>query len=62
MVKNFMKSRWWHLTAAVASLATVGYAVYMATAHHIFMVWLVVAGVYMTISETWKFIVRRKEA
>ena len=62
MVKNFMKSRWWHLTAAVASLATVGYAVYMATTHHIFMVWLVVAGVYMTISETWKFIARRKEA
>lgn len=62
MAKTFMKSRWWHLTTAIASFATVGYAVYMAMAHHVFLVWLVIAGVYMTISETWKFIARRKEA
>ena len=62
MVKNFMKSRWWHLTAAIASFATVGYAVYMAMTHHVFMVWLVIAGVYMTCHETWKFISQRKTA
>ena len=62
MVKAFMKSRWYHLTAAIASLATVGYAVYMATVHHVFMVWLVAAGVYMTCFETWKFSARRKKA
>lgn len=62
MVKTFFKSRWWHLTAAIASLATIGYAVYMATTHHVFMVWLVFAGVYMTCVETWKFIARRKTA
>ena len=62
MVKTFMKSRWWHLTAAIASLATVGYEAYMAMAHHVFMVWLVIAGVYMTCFETWKFISHRKTA
>ena len=62
MAKNFMKSRGWHLTAAIASFATVGYAVYMAMAHHVFMVWLVIAGVYMTCYETWKFISQRKTA
>ena len=45
-----------------ASVATVGYAVYMAMAHHVFMVWLVIAGVYMTCYETWKFISRLKTA
>ena len=49
MAKTFMKSRWWHLTTAIASLATVGYAVY-------------IAGVYMTCYETWKFISQRKTA
>ena len=27
MIKRFMKSRWWNLTAAVTSLATVGYVI-----------------------------------
>ena len=62
MVRTFMKSRWWHLTAAIASFATVGYAAYMAMVHHVFLVWLVIAGVYMTCYETWKFISRRKTA
>ena len=62
MAKTFMKSRWWHLTTAIASFATVGYAVYMAMAHNVFMVWLVIAGVYMTCYETWKFISQRKTA
>ena len=62
MVRSFLKSKWWHLTAAIASLATVGYAVYMATTHHVFMVWLVIAGLFMTVDETGKFIARRKTA
>lgn len=62
MVRSFLKSKWWHLTAAIASLATVGYAVYMATTHHVFMVWLVIAGLFMTVYETGKFIARRKTA
>ena len=62
MVRNFLKSKWWHLTAAIASLATVGYAVYMASMHHVFLVWLIIAGLFMTVYETGKFIALRKTA
>lgn len=62
MVRDFLKSRWWHLTAAVASLATVGYAVYMAATHHVYLVWIICAGLFMTVYETGKFIARRKKA
>ena len=39
MIKRFMNSRWWHLTAAITALMTVGYVIYMASAFHVLMVW-----------------------
>ena len=62
MIKKFLKSKWWHLTAAVTSLATAGYAVYMACTYHVLMVWILMASVFMTVYEVWKFVVHRKEA
>ena len=55
MIRKFMNSKWWHLTAAVTSLATVGYVGYMAYAYHILMVWFLVAASFMTVFEFWKF-------
>ena len=54
MAKTFMKSRWWHLTAAIASFATVGCAVDMAMAHHVFMVCLSVRQ----LDVIWMYILR----
>ena len=62
MIKRFMKSRWWHFTGAVTSLATAGYAVYMASAYHVFMFWILMASVFMTGYGLWKFVAQRKEA
>ncbi len=62
MIRRFLKSKWWNLTAAITSLATAGYAVYMATEHHVLMVWILMASMFMTGYETWMFISRRKEA
>jgi len=62
MIRKFLMSRWWNLTAAVTSLATVGYAVYMAYNYHVLMVWILMASVFMTVYEVWKFVVHRKEA
>lgn len=55
MIREFMKSRWWHLIAAITSLATIGYVIYMAKYFHLFMVWFMMVSVYMTIYEFWKF-------
>ena len=60
MIKKFMNSKWWHLTAAVTALATVGYVGYMAYAFHILMVWFLMASLFMTVYEFWKFFDFRK--
>ena len=62
MIGRFMKSRWWHLTAAVTSLATAGYAVYMAATYHVIMVWILMASIFMTVYEFVKFASYRKTA
>jgi hypothetical protein len=62
MIRKFMKSKWWHLTAAVTSLVTVGYAVYMAVTYHVIMVWILMASVFMTVYEFWKFVSHHKTA
>lgn len=55
MIKRFMKSRWWHLTAAVTALATIGYVAYMAYTFRVLMVWFLIASVFMTVYEFWQF-------
>ena len=55
MIKRFLNSKWWYLTAAITSAATVGYAVYMAVTYHVIMVWILMASVFMTFYEFWKF-------
>jgi hypothetical protein len=62
MIRKFLMSRWWNLTAAVTSLATVGYAVYMAYNYHVLMVWILMASVFMTCYESWKFIMHDRKA
>ena len=62
MIGRFMKNRWWHLTAAVTSLATAGYAVYMAATYHVIMVWILMASIFMTVYEFVKFASYRKTA
>lgn len=62
MIRKYFKSRWWHLTAAVTSLATVGYAVYMAYAYHVIMVWILIAALFMTVYEFIKFASHHKTA
>lgn len=62
MISRFLKSRWWNLTAAVTSLATVGYAAYMAYNYHVIMVWIFMASAFMTVYEFWKFASRSKTA
>ena len=62
MIKRFMKSKWWNLTAAITSLATVGYAVYMAYVYHVIMVWIFMAALFMTIYELCKYTSRCKTA
>ena len=52
---------WWHLTAAVTALATVGYVAYMACTFRVLMVWFLIASVFMTVYEFWKFASFRKK-
>ena len=61
VIRRFMKSRWWHLTAAVTALATVGYVAYMACTFRVLMVWFLIASVFMTVYEFWKFASFRKK-
>ena len=60
MIRRFLKSRRWHLTAAVTSLATVGYVIYMASTFHVLMVWFLLASVFMTAYEFWMFASMKK--
>ena len=60
MIRRFLKSRWWHLTAAVTSLATVGYVIYMASTFHVQMVWFLIASLFMTVYEFWNFASMKK--
>ena len=60
MIRRFLKSRWWHLTAAVTSLATVGYVIYMASTFHVLMVWFLLASGFMTAYEFWMFASMKK--
>lgn len=62
MFRKYFKSRWWNLTAALTSLATVGYAVYMACNYHVIMVWIFIAALFMTGYEFWKFASHHKSA
>ena len=55
MIRRFLNSRWWHLTAAITALATVGYVVYMFSTFHVLMVWFRMASVFMTVYEFYKF-------
>ena len=55
MIKRFLNSKWWYLTAAITSAVTVGYVVYMAVTYHVIMVWILMASVFMTFYEFWKF-------
>ena len=59
MIRRFMKSKWWHLTAAITSL--VGYVAYMAYAFRVLMVWFLLASVFMTVYEFWKFASFKKD-
>lgn len=60
MIKTFLNSKWWYLTAAITSAATIGYAVYMAARYHVIMIWILMASVFMTIYEFRKFAEHRK--
>ncbi|MBE7069515.1 MAG: hypothetical protein E7386_03325 [Ruminococcaceae bacterium] len=55
MISRFLKSKWWNLTAALTSMATVGYVIYIAKAFHIFFVWFFMASLFMTVYEFHKF-------
>ena len=61
MIRRFLKSRWWHLTAAITALATVGYVIYMASAFHVLMIWFLIASLFMTVYEFWKFASFKKD-
>jgi len=52
MISRYLKSKWWNLTAAVTSFATVGYVIYIAVAFHIFFVWFFMASLFMTVYES----------
>ena len=60
MIRRFLESRWWHLTAAITALMTVGYVIYMASTCHVLMVWFLVASLFMTVYEFWKFASMKK--
>lgn len=60
MIRRFLESRWWHLTAAITALMTVGYVIYMASTFHVLMVWFLVASLFMTVYEFWKFASMKK--
>ena len=62
MFSGFLKSKWWNLTAAVTSLATVGYVIYIAKAFHIFFLWFFMASLFMTVYELYKFFAHRTDA
>lgn len=62
MISRFLKSKWWNLTAAVTSFATVGYVIYIAAAFHIFFVWFFMASLYMTVYEFYKFFTYRADS
>ena len=60
MIRRFLESRWWHLTAAITALMTVGYVIYMASTFHVLMVLFLVASLFMTVYEFWKFASMKK--
>lgn len=62
MFSGFLKSKWWNLTAAVTSLATAGYVIYIAKAFHVFFVWFFMASLFMTVYEFYKFFAHRADA
>ena len=62
MIKKYLNSKWWHLTAAVTSIATVGYVAYIAYAHHVIMTWFLIASLFMSVYEIYKFITHHKTA
>jgi hypothetical protein len=55
MISKFLKSKWWNLTAAITSFATIGYVIFIAVAFRIFFVWFFVASLFMTVYELYKF-------
>ena len=59
MISRYLKSKWWNLTAAVTSLATVGYVIWIAMAFRIFFVWFFMASLFMTVYEFYKFFAHR---
>ena len=62
MIKKYLNSKWWHLTAAITSIATVGYVVYIAYAYHVIMTWFLIASLFMSGYEIWKFATHHKTA
>jgi hypothetical protein len=62
MIKKYLNSKWWHLTAAAASIATVGYVVYIAYAYHVIMTWFLIASLFMSVYEIVKFAAHHKKA
>ncbi|MBO4682101.1 MAG: hypothetical protein J5623_09450 [Clostridiales bacterium] len=62
MISTFLKSKWWNLTAAVTSLATVGYVIWIAMAFRIFFVWFFMASLFMAVYEFYKFFTHRANA
>ena len=62
MISKYLKSKWWNLTAAVTSFATVGYVIYIPAAFHIFFVWFFMASLFMTVYELYKFFTHRANA
>ena len=62
MISRYLKSKWWNLTAAVTSFATVGYVIYIAAAFHIFFVWFFMVSLFMTVYELYKFFTHRANA
>ena len=57
-----MKSKWWNLTAAVTSFATVGYVIYIAKVFHVFFLWFFMASLFMTVYEFYKFFAHRESS
>lgn len=62
MISRFMKSKWWNLTAAVTSFATVGYVIYIAKAFHVFFLWFFMASLFITVYEFYKFFAHRESS
>ncbi len=62
MFSRFLKSKWWNLTVAVTSFATVGYVIYIAKAFHVFFLWFFMASLFMTVYEFYKFFAHRESS